>query len=244
MAGAGLSADDLLTVTREVENDFVGAPTGGMDQLAALRCTADHVLFCDMRTVTGEQVPFALADAGLELLIVDTREAHEHAGGEYRRRREGCEAAAAQLGVPALRDVGPADLDPALARLDDDELRRYVRHIVTENDRVLRTVDLLRDGQLEAIGPLLTESHASMRDDYRITTPALDLAVETLLGSGAVGARMTGGGFGGCCIALVPTAAGEGADHAVHEAFAAAGFHAPQIFAVTRAAPGAIRVDD
>ncbi len=134
----GLSADDLLAVSRRAENDYVGAPTGGMDQLASLRCTAGHALFCDMRSLATEQVPFELG--GRTILVVDTRAEHSHADGEYRRRREGCEEAARQLGVPALRDIDPAGLDDALARLDDDELRRYTRHVVTEDDRVLKTV--------------------------------------------------------------------------------------------------------
>src|SRR3954447_10866776 len=124
LLGLDLDADALLALTRRTENDFVGAPTGGMDQLAALRSVADHALFCDMRALATEAVRFALDE--LSILVIDTRAEHEHASGEYRRRREGCEAAAQQLGVRALRDVGPDDLDAALARLEDDELRRYV----------------------------------------------------------------------------------------------------------------------
>jgi galactokinase len=235
-----LSADDLLAVTRAAENDFVGAPTGGMDQLAVLRCTAGHALFCDMRTLQAEQVPFDLAGHGLTVLVVDTRAEHGHASGEYRKRRAGCERAAALLGVPALRDVAVDDLDAALDRLPDDELRRYVRHVVSEDERVLRTVELLRAGRPDAIGPLLAESHASMRDDFRITIPELDVAVDTLLEQGALGARMTGGGFGGCAIGLIDPARAGDAEAAVRREYSVRGFREPQAFTV-RPAGGARR---
>jgi galactokinase len=237
----GLSADELLAVTRSAENDYVGAPTGGMDQLAALRCTADHALVCDMRTLHTEQIPFDLAAAGLTVLVIDSRAQHRHADGEYRARRAGCERAAELLGVRALRDVAVDDLDAALQRLQDDELRRYTRHIVTEDDRVLRTVELLRAGWVREIGDLLTASHASMRDDYRITIPELDVAVDTLLESGAMGARMTGGGFGGCVIALIEPDRVDSAARAVARAYESRGYRAPEHFTV-RPAAGARRV--
>jgi galactokinase len=234
-----LSPDALLAVTRSAENDFVGAPTGGMDQLVALRATAGHALFCDMRTLATEQVPLPLGE--LVLLVVDTRAEHQHADGEYRRRREGCERAARMLGVQALRDIEIGDLDAALARVDDDELRRYTRHIVTEDERVLQTVAALRAGELATLGPLLTASHESMRDDFRITGPELDAAVEALLEAGATGARMTGGGFGGCVIGLLPAGLVEVAESAVDEAFAARGFRPPRSF-LAAPAPGAHRL--
>lgn len=226
----GLSADELLAVTRSAENDYVGAPTGGMDQLAALHCTRGHVLFCDMRTLHTEQVPFDPAASGLVVLVIDSRAEHRHADGEYRARREGCERAAQLLGVPALRDIGMGDLDDALARLPDEELRRYTRHVVTEDDRVLRTVELLRAGRVRNIGELLTASHASMRDDYRITSPELDVAADTLLESGAIGARMTGGGFAGCVIGLIAPDQVPDAVRAVERAYQHRGFRAPDHF--------------
>jgi galactokinase len=213
----GLTRADLVAVTHRTENDYVGAPTGGMDQMAALLCEADHVLLCDMRAWSTEQVPFDPATAGLALLVVDTHARHRHAEGEYAARRASCEKAAGVLGVSTLREV--IDLDAALARLPDDELRRRVRHIVTENDRVLRTAELLRAGRIRDIGPLLTASHASMRDDYEITAPEIDTAVEALLGAGALGARMTGGGFGGCVIALVEQDRIRHATNAVQRAY-------------------------
>jgi galactokinase len=239
LLGLRLGADELLAITRSAENDYVGAPTGGMDQLAALRCTAEHALFCDMRSLETEQVPLHLGDN--TLLVVDTRAEHRHADGEYRRRREGCERAAQLLSVPALRDVAIDDLDAALTTLADDELRRYVRHVVTENDRVLQTVAALRAGNIVAIGPLLNASHASMRDDFRISGPELDLAVDTLRAAGALGARLTGGGFGGCVIGLLPAATVDAAVAAVQQAFADHGLREPQAFRA-EAADGARRV--
>jgi galactokinase len=238
----GLSGDELLAVTRSVENDFVGAPTGGLDQLAALRCTAGHVLLCDMRSLAVRQVPFDLANAGLAILVIDTRAHHEHATGEYGARRAGCEQAAAQLGVAALRDIEMAGLADALARLDDDTLRRYTRHIVTENDRVLQTVALLERGDITGIGPLLTASHESLRHDYRITIDELDVAVETAIGAGAYGARMTGGGFGGSVIALLDRDRVDACVQAVRTTFADRGFAEPSTFHA-QAMPGTHRVD-
>ncbi len=234
LLGLGLSRADLLAVTRSAENDFVGAPTGGMDQLASLNCTADHALFCDMRTLDAEQVPLPLAAHGLALLVVDTRAEHRHADGAYRQRRQSCERAARILGVAALRDV--TDLDAALAALPDDETGPYTRHVVTENRRVLDTVALLRAGRLAEIGPLLSASHASLRDDYRVTIDELDVAAAAAEAAGALGARMTGGGFGGAVIALVPADAVETVTTAVAKAFAEHGFAEPGAFTAVPAA--------
>ena len=144
------------------------------------------------------------AGHGLAVLVADTRAPHRHSDGEYGARRRGCEEAARLLGVPALRDVTGDDLADALGRLDDEELRRYVRHVVTEDERVLAVARAARRGPAAEIGQALTASHASMRDDFRITVPEVDTAVDALLSAGALGARMTGGGFGGCVIGLVP----------------------------------------
>ena len=231
--GLGLDDDEIFTLTRDVENDAVGAPTGGMDQLVSLRGQAGHVLLCDMRSQTTRPVPLDLAGAGLAVLVVDTRAPHRHSDGEYGARRRGCEEAARLLGVRALRDVTEDQLDDALARLEDEELQRYVRHVVTEDARVLAVAELLEEGRLVEIGPALTASHASMRDDFQITVPEVDAAVEALLGAGALGARMTGGGFGGCVIGLVPERDVDAAGDAVRRAFADAGFDEPALFGAT-----------
>jgi galactokinase len=247
LLGLDLPGPELARLAQRAENGFVGVPSGLMDQLAALLCTAGAALFVDIRgDGTGphaEQVPLPLAAAGLSILVIDTKTAHQHAGGEYAARRRSCEQAAAALGVPALRDVDPAGLDAALARLADGVQRRRVRHVVTENERVRRAVDALRAGRVADLGPLLTASHASLRDDYEVTVPQLDVAVDAALAAGALGARMTGGGFGGCVLALLPTgaAAEQAVRAAVDGAYAAAGFDPAAYFAAVPAA-GARRV--
>lgn len=241
--GLGLTADELLAVTRATENDVVGAPTGGLDQLASLRSREGHALLCDFEDLSSELIRFDPAAEGLAVLCVDTRSPHRHVDGEYAARRRGCESAARALGVGSLREVDWTDgLDAVLASLEPT-LRPWVRHVVTENDRVLRTADLLRAGRLREIGPLLMASHASLRDDYRVTVPQLDVAAQTLEEAGALGARMTGGGFGGCVIALVPIDACEGAAAAVAAAFADRGFDAPEHFVVAPSA-GAAPVEE
>ncbi|WP_234971322.1 galactokinase [Jatrophihabitans endophyticus] len=236
----GLARETLIEVTRSCENDFVGVPTGALDQSASLLCEAGAALLLDCRSGERRQVPLDLDAAGLALLVVDTRAPHRLVDGEYARRRADCAEAARRLGVTALRDV--TDLDAALARLDDDRLRRRVRHVVTENARVLDTVARLDDGgPIAAIGPLLSASHASLRDDYEVSSRELDVAVEAALGAGAHGARMTGGGFGGSAIALVDAGDSDDVTAAVERAFAAAGLAAPAVFTAVPSA-GARRV--
>ncbi|WP_433876363.1 galactokinase [Sinomonas atrocyanea] len=234
LSGAQLSTEELVLLTQRAENDFVGAPTGIMDQSASLRATAGHAVFLDCRDQHAELIPFDAPAAGLTVLVVDTKVAHSHADGGYASRRAACELGAEVLGVDALRDVASADLTEARGLLDEVTFRR-VRHVVTENERVLRTVEVLRSEGPAAIGPLLDESHASMRDDFEISCPELDLAVETARASGAVGARMTGGGFGGSAIALVPTTAERAVRDDVAAAFARAGYREPEVFSVSPA---------
>ncbi|PZF98057.1 galactokinase [Micromonospora deserti] len=229
-------------LAQRAENGYVGAPTGIMDQSAAIRCRAGHALFLDCRDESVEHIPFDLDGAGLAVLVVDSHAPHRHADGEYAARRRSCETAAELLGVPALRDLTVDGLDAALSRLPDDETRRRVRHVVTEDQRVLDTVALLRAGKVREIGPLLTASHASMRDDFEITVPEIDTAVEAALAAGAHGARMTGGGFGGCVLALVDADRADAVARAVSTAYAARGFPAPGHVTVLPAG-GATRLD-
>jgi galactokinase len=228
--GLDLPIERRPSLAQRAENRYVGAPTGIMDQSASTLCRAGHALFLDCRSLETAHIPFDLSAAGLAILVVDSRAPHRHADGEYADRRAACEAGAAALGVPALRDVSIEELPDALARLDDDTIRRRVRHIVTENQRVLQTVELLRAGRLTDIGPLMTASHASMRDDFEITVPEVDTAVEASLAAGAYGARMTGGGFGGCVLALVDADAADRVSAAVADAFEGHGFAAPVAF--------------
>jgi galactokinase len=235
LTGAGVTAEEMVMLTHHAENAFVGAPTGIMDQSASLRGASGHAVFLDCRDQSVELVPFRAQNAGLVLLVVDTKVAHSHADGGYASRRASCELGAEVLGVKALRDVAVADLEEASGLLDPVTFRR-VRHVVTENARVLQAVDTLRSHGPSRIGHLLDASHASMRDDFEISCPELDLAVDTARRHGAIGARMTGGGFGGSAIALTPLRDERQVRDAVVRAFAEAGFNAPDIFTVTPAA--------
>jgi len=232
----------LAVAAQRAENEVVGMPCGIMDQMAVLLGRAGHALFLDTRTRAAELVPFDPTAAGLTLLVIDTRVKHTLVGSPYAERRQACERAAAALGVPALRDATMSDLEEALAAATIDEVTfRRARHVVTENDRVVETVGLLRRGELTAIGPAMAGSHRSLRDDYEVSCAELDTAVETAVAAGAVAARMTGGGFGGSALALVPTEAVERVDRAVTDAFATAGFGPPVVFSV-EVAPGAARL--
>lgn len=205
----------LARLCQRAENVFVGAPTGIMDQTASACCTEGHALFLDTRDLSHRRISFDLAAEGLCLLVVDTRVKHAHSDGEYGRRRRGCEEGAAALGVDALRDIPYEELDAAVAQLEDESVRRLVRHVVTENRRVERVVTALESGDARGIGPLLTEGHMSLRDDFRVSCPELDLVVDTAHEAGALGARMTGGGFGGSAIVLVEDGTAEKVTEAV-----------------------------
>ncbi|GAB3278948.1 galactokinase [Kineosporia babensis] len=207
------------------ENEYVGAKTGLMDQAASILCTEGHALLFDVLNLSTEQVPFDLDGAGLALVVIDTRVTHSHAGGEYGERRASCEAAAAALGVDSLRLATPADLD----RLEDALLLKRARHIVTENDRVVAAGQAMSKNDWSEFGRLMTASHASMRDDFEITCLEIDVAVEVSLEHGALGARMTGGGFGGSSIALVSQDKVEALGAAVLATFAERGFKEPVI---------------
>ncbi|GAA2067990.1 galactokinase [Leifsonia soli] len=235
----GFDRRTLARVGQRAENVAVGAPTGIMDQSASLLGERDAAVFLDCRSLDSEVVPLGLEAAGLEILIIDTGVTHSHATGGYAERRASCEEGARILGVEALRDVSVGDLDRARELMDDVTFRR-VRHVVTEDQRVLDTVRTLREQGPGAIGGLLDASHVSMRDDFEISVPELDLAVETAQANGAIGARMTGGGFGGSAIALVPTDALSRVLVALDGAFAEHGFGQPDLFTV-QASEGARR---
>ncbi|SHG96176.1 galactokinase [Geodermatophilus nigrescens] len=220
LLGLDWGPDDLVDVARRAENDFVGAPTGILDQSASVLCTAGHALHLDTRDRSWDQVPLDLEAAGLALLVVDSGTTHSHAESGYGERRRQCEEAARRLGVEYLCDLPGTD---ALAALDDgtDEgavLLRRARHVVTEDARVAEVVDLLRAGaDPRETGPVLTAGHASLRDDFEVSVPELDAVVEAALAAGAYGARMVGGGFGGSAVALVDAGAVEAVSAAVAE---------------------------
>ena len=236
LAGADVPRADLVTIARRAENEFVGVPTGVMDQSASLRCQAGHALLLDCRSLEVAQVPFDPAAAGAGLLLINTRARHALSDGEYGRRRAECEEAARLLGVPSLRFVAdPADVE----RLDDPVLRRRARHVVADDQRVLEVVDLLRSsadvGAYGEIGRLLTEAHASLRDDFEVSWPEADAAVAAAVAAGAAGARMIGGGFGGSVLALVPSAAADAVRDAITSEFAERGWNSPEFLAASPA---------
>jgi galactokinase len=231
LTGAGLGRTVLADIGRRAENNVVGAPTGIMDQSASMLGTRDCAVYLDCRDLSSRPVPLGLEESGLLCLVIDTKVSHAHASGGYADRRESCVRGAKAMGVAALRELGAADLARAEQTLDDVTFRR-VRHIVTENERVARTAEVLGTHGPQVIGELLDASHRSMRDDFEISCPELNLAVDTARASGAIGARMTGGGFGGSAIALVPVDDAGRARSAVLAAFAARGLQAPDVFTV------------
>jgi galactokinase len=251
VAGPPLDRTLLVAACIAAENQIAGAPTGGMDQAAALQSAAGCALIVDTGLNSIELVPFDLAGAGLELLVIDSRAEHAHASGEYGARRRTCEQAAEVLGVPNLRQIRPDQLEAAL-----DDLRkskafgsaeaaevavRRVRHVVTEIGRAEDFIAALQEGRMDALGPLFDASHASLRDDYEVSAPGLDLAARSARQAGALGARMTGGGFGGSAIALVQAGQARHVAEAVDQAFTAAGF-GPPVFLLADAAGPAERI--
>jgi galactokinase len=233
LAGVPVPHRELAAIARRAENEFVGVPSGIMDQSASLLCESGHALLLDCQSLESFQVPFDPAAAGARLLLIDTRATHRLAGGEYARRRAECEEAARLLGVPSLRDV----TDPAATeRLADPVLRRRARHVVTDDARVLEVVALLRDpacgsgdgAAYREIGRLLTQAHESLRDDFEVSWPEADAAVAAALAGGAFGGRMIGGGFGGSVLALAPENAVNSVRGAIFEAFARRGWTAPE----------------
>lgn len=224
---------------QQAENEYVGAPTGMLDQMAAMCCTDGHALYLDVRSGADEAVPFDPGSAGLTMLVIDTRTKHSHGESEYGQRRRGTERAATLLGLSALRDV-TEDALPATLPLLPTELHGLVRHVVTENRRVLDMVELLNAKRVDEIGGLLDASHESLSVDYRVSSPELDQAVQAARRAGALGARMIGGGFGGSAIALVPESLRDTVREAVRTSFHDAGLTEPRFFTALPA-PGAAR---
>jgi galactokinase len=246
LGGLDVPRADLVTIARRAENEFARVPTGIMDQSASLLCRAGHALLLDCRSLETAHVPFDPAAAGARLLLINTRARHELTTGEYGQRRAECEEAARRLGIPSLRDLtGVGDTNS----LTDPVLRRRARHVVTDNQRVLEVVALLRSSSgspgaaaeevYRQIGQLLAQAHRSLRDDFEVSWPEADEAVEAALAAGAYGARMIGGGFGGSVLALVPAPPDGGSDpvrQAVTGAFARHGWTAPEFLDAVPAA--------
>ncbi len=238
LAEAGTSRLDLARIGQRAETEFVGAPVGLMDQLAVLCAESEHALHIDFAADDPSltSVPATWRDHGLTLVVIDTGVTHALASGEYAARRRECAQAAEELGLPAL---ARAQVD-AVLRLEDETLKRRTRHVVTESARVRGAVKALGSGEWKQLGAMLSASHESLRDDFEVSCPELDIAVEEAVEAGALGARMTGGGFGGSAIALLPSADVEALRSRVEARYARHDWKLPQVFAVTPVA-GATR---
>ena len=235
-AGVRINLVEQARLAQRAENDYVGVPTGLLDQLASLFGQPSTALLIDFRDLTVAPVAFDPDAAGVALLLIDSRVRHRHAGGDYAARRSSCERAAAALQASSLREVQDrgtlglaSDLALDLATVPDPVDARRARHVLTENHRVFDFVAALRDSDFAAAGRIFTASHASMRDDFEITTKHIDLIADTAVRAGALGARMTGGGFGGAVIALVPSDRTEAVGDAVRRAMSDARFEQPVI---------------
>jgi len=229
LAGVSVPRRELAAIAKRAENDFVGAPTGIIDQSAALLCQAGHAMLLDCGTLAVTQVPFQPGRDGMAALIVDTRVPHALVDGEYASRRAECEAAARLLGVPALgliTDVRETE------RLTDPVLRRRARHVISDSARARAIATALLDTLAPDVyafaGQLLTEGHMSLRDDFEVSWPEADLAVEVAIVAGALGAKMIGGGFGGSVLALVPASRLAAVRASLTEAFTRRGWTPPE----------------
>ncbi|MBZ5739907.1 galactokinase [Nocardioides mangrovi] len=237
LADVELDRRTVIDACIRAETEVAGAPTGGMDQTVSMLASRDAALLIDFDSGESRDVPLDLAGAGLALLVTDTRVSHALVDGGYGARRADCEQAASELGLPSLR----AATAEQVATLTDDRVRRRAAHVVSEIGRVTEAVAAVEAGDWTAVGGLFARSHVSMRDDFEISCPELDLAVDTAVEAGAIGARMTGGGFGGSSISLVPVERVEAVARAIDTAFAAAGFRSPaHLLAPPSAAAGLV----
>jgi galactokinase len=225
----GFNLEELARLTQKAENQYVGVPCGIMDQSVSLMASRGFALLLDCRDLSTRNIPFDVASHGLELLIIDTQAHHALTDGGYAERRASCEAVAAKLSVKSMRELTMAQLDSARATLSETEYIR-ARHAITEMKRVLDCVDALGSGDFVKVGQLINESHRSLRDDYTVSCPELDTAVEASLAAGALGSRMVGGGFGGSAIALIEAAKTSQTISAIEKAFADKKFKAPRFF--------------
>ena len=228
---AGMPKQEIALLGQKAENEVVGAPTGIMDQTASMLAQPDSAVLIDCKTLETELVPLGLSKKGLVVAVMDTKVSHRHSDGGYRSRREACEKGADTMKVASLRELSAADLPTAEQKLDDVTFRRC-RHVITENQRVLDAVNALKTSDMAGLGKLLLESHASMRDDFEISIEELDTAVEVAMSVGAIGSRMTGGGFGGAAIAIIEESKLGELERQCKKVFADKGFAEPNVFAV------------
>ncbi len=226
----GLTKMELVQLVSKAENIFAGVPAGIMDPAASLLAVKDHLLFLDTDSECYEQVPFLYSSQDTQLILIDTNDRHRLSESGYALRRQQCKLACEQLGVKSLREITFDDLDSTLSKLDDPLLRKRVAHVVTENQRVISALDAVRSNNYLTLGSILTQGHMSLKNYYEVSTQRLDLAVDTAIASGALGARMTGGGFGGSVLALAPKSATSTISNSIEQSFSAQGFAAPTIY--------------
>jgi galactokinase len=225
----GFNLEELARLTQKAENQYVGVPCGIMDQSVSLMATQGSALLLDCRDLTTKNIPFDVASSGLELLIIDTQAHHALTDGGYAERRASCESVVAKLGINSLRELSMEQLEKSRGLLTETEFVR-ARHAVTEMKRVLECVDALSNSDFEKVGYLINQSHTSLRDDYTVSCPELDTAVEAALSAGALGSRMVGGGFGGSAIALIQASKTTETIKVIEKAFSSKGFKAPRFF--------------
>jgi len=224
-----MSLPDLARIAQRAENDFVGMPCGIMDQAISLMAQEGQALLLDTRTLKSEQIPLDLTSKGLELLVIDTRVHHELVDGGYAERRDSCEKAAETLGVSTLREISVSEFESRKREFDTTTYLR-AHHAVTEIARVSKAVTALREGNYEELGQLLNQSHESLRDEFTVSCPELNCAVEVANSRGALGSRMIGGGYGGSAIALIHQEDRASIESAVSDAFAKNEFISPRFF--------------
>ena len=225
----GFNLEELARLTQKAENQYVGVPCGIMDQSVSLMATQGSALLLDCRDLSTKNIPFDVASKGLELLIIDTQAHHALTDGGYAERRASCESVVVKLGIKSLRELSLEHLENSRALLTETEFVR-ARHAVTEMKRVLECVDALSNSDFEKVGHLINQSHASLRDDYTVSCPELDTAVEAALSAGALGSRMVGGGFGGSAIALIQASKTIETIKMIEKAFSIKRFKAPRFF--------------
>jgi galactokinase len=225
----GYDLQELARLTQKAENQYVGVPCGIMDQSVSLMATRGSALLLDCRDLSTRNIPFDVASSGLELLIIDTQAHHALTDGGYAERRASCESAVAKLDITSLRELSMEQLEASRSVLTETEFIR-VRHAVTEMKRVLDCVDALSNSDFEKVGHLINHSHASLRDDYTVSCPELDTAVNAVNAAGALGSRMVGGGFGGSAIALIQASKTSETIKTIEKAFSDKGFKAPRFF--------------
>jgi galactokinase len=225
----GFNLEELARLTQKAENQYVGVPCGIMDQSVSLMATQGSALLLDCRDLSTKNIPFDVASSGLELLIIDTQAHHALTDGGYAERRASCESVVAKLGIKSLRELSMEQLEKSRGSLTETEFV-CARHAVTEMKRVLDCVQALSDSNFAKVGELINQSHVSLRDDYTVSCPELDAAVDAAISAGALGSRMVGGGFGGSAIALIQASKTTETIRAIETAFSSKGFKAPRFF--------------